>query len=461
MALSGLERLLAPLKRRVMLMVSRAVVGLVNDAPAMQELQVSLFAGETRGQVERFQNCGFTSAPHPGAEAAVVFVGGNRDHGLIVAVDDRRSRIRGLQNGEVAVYTDEDQGADGCRIVLRRGNRIEIQARDIDIRAENRLHLSGRRVEVHADERRETDVNGYGEALNFADGLWTTDAYQREGVIASSMEHGLRVPEVNRFAETVTALEPQLTDMDRLLLCIPEIADAEATRASQPNDAQGWHYLASFLRQWFASPESTDKASGIPRMVDLNWLKSYSRFVTARSELLDSNYLFNAKARTELAKYLKKDLHFSRAGEFDYTKLPLESLHDRHFQFKPVDIPISTTVDGLTAALAKFTIYAVAAGSTEPVSGNRWRVTVTKVAVFVRDNFDFETDEDGFFGLGPWNCADKIFGDLISGTFVYNRNFRDFRHDTHTGGDFFVYAAPETIEVSVEPYKVYPSAIPI
>lgn len=196
MALSGWERLLAPLKRRVMLMVARAVVGLVNDAPAMQELQISLFAGETRGAVERFQNYGFTSAPHPGAEAAVVFVGGNRDHGLIVAVDDRRYRITGLQNGEVAVYTDEDQGADGCRVVLRRGNVIEIQAKTINIRGEELVHISGKEVEIHADERLETDVNGYGEAVNSSGGGYSIDTYH-EGASPTSTEHGIQPPEVS------------------------------------------------------------------------------------------------------------------------------------------------------------------------------------------------------------------------------------------------------------------------
>ena len=42
---------------------------------------------------------------------------------IVVAVDDRRYRLRSLQQGEVAIYTDE-----GDKIVLKRGGTIEVTA---------------------------------------------------------------------------------------------------------------------------------------------------------------------------------------------------------------------------------------------------------------------------------------------------------------------------------------------
>jgi phage baseplate assembly protein V len=95
----------APLARKVSLMVARGVLALVNDAAKMQGVQVTLLSGEVR-DMERFQNYGYTSQPHAGAEVAAVFVGGNRDHGLALAIDDRRYRLKGLQGGEVALYDD-------------------------------------------------------------------------------------------------------------------------------------------------------------------------------------------------------------------------------------------------------------------------------------------------------------------------------------------------------------------
>lgn len=107
--------------KRVRLMLGRGIIRLVNDGEGIQKMQVSLLKNEIRSLLERFQEYGFSSNPKPGAEAAVMFLGGMRDHGLIVGVEDRRYRIKGLQSGEVAIYTDE-----GDKIVLKRGNEIEV-----------------------------------------------------------------------------------------------------------------------------------------------------------------------------------------------------------------------------------------------------------------------------------------------------------------------------------------------
>lgn len=117
-----INKMIAPLIRRVRLMVGRGVLSLVNDDLKMQGVQVQLLAGEVR-DLERFQDYGFTSVPHGGAEVAAVFIDGNRDHGIAVRIDDRRYRLKGLQSGEVAIYTDE-----GDKIVMKRGGVIEVTA---------------------------------------------------------------------------------------------------------------------------------------------------------------------------------------------------------------------------------------------------------------------------------------------------------------------------------------------
>jgi len=45
----------------------------------------------------------------------------------VIAVEDRRYRTKGLAEGEVALYTDED-GSGGHRIHFKRGNIIELVA---------------------------------------------------------------------------------------------------------------------------------------------------------------------------------------------------------------------------------------------------------------------------------------------------------------------------------------------
>lgn len=108
--------------RRVRLMIGRGIVRLVSDAAKLQELQVELLAEEVRGRAERFQDYGFTSHPLAGAEAVVASVGGSRSHLVVIRVDDRRYRVRELEPGEVAIYTDQ-----GDRIVLQRDGNILVQ----------------------------------------------------------------------------------------------------------------------------------------------------------------------------------------------------------------------------------------------------------------------------------------------------------------------------------------------
>lgn len=117
------DRFIQPLRVRVLNTVTRAVVKLVDDSQKFQALQVEMLNGEVRSDVERVQNYGFTSVPLEGAEAVGVCVGGKREHAVVIAVDDRRYRLVGLEAGEVAIYTDQ-----GDKVVLKRGGTIQVTA---------------------------------------------------------------------------------------------------------------------------------------------------------------------------------------------------------------------------------------------------------------------------------------------------------------------------------------------
>lgn len=123
-----INALLAPIRRRLDNLVARSVVSRVDDSKKLQLLQLAVLDGETREGCERVQQYGFTSVPLPGdgagaPEAVVVFVGGFRDHPLVVAVDDRRWRKKDLQPGESALYSDE-----GDYVALTRGRIAELLA---------------------------------------------------------------------------------------------------------------------------------------------------------------------------------------------------------------------------------------------------------------------------------------------------------------------------------------------
>ncbi len=109
MSPDSLRKLLAPLKRSISMMVARGLIQLIEDGGTRQSVQVQLLADEIAPDVERFQDYGLTSNPHPGAEAIFLAVVGSRTQGVVIRVEDRQYRLAGLASGEVALYDDLGQ----------------------------------------------------------------------------------------------------------------------------------------------------------------------------------------------------------------------------------------------------------------------------------------------------------------------------------------------------------------
>lgn len=124
--------------RRVAMMVARGIVRAVNDAPKLQSLQIDLLADETSDNVEHFQTYGLTSVPHAEAEAIVIFPGGTRSHGIVIAVDDRRYRLRGLAGGEVALYDDQWQVIHLKRdcLLIKSDFKVTVEAPEVTVTAD-------------------------------------------------------------------------------------------------------------------------------------------------------------------------------------------------------------------------------------------------------------------------------------------------------------------------------------
>lgn len=147
--------MLGPMLRRLRLAVGRAVVTLVNDGLKLQGVQVALLADEVRDSVERFQNYGLTSHPHAGAEAIVVSVGGNRNHPVVICVDDRRYRLKSLAPGEVALYSDE-----GDWVWFKRGRTIEINTVNLVVKASGTARFETPTLEVTGEIKDRCDADG-------------------------------------------------------------------------------------------------------------------------------------------------------------------------------------------------------------------------------------------------------------------------------------------------------------
>ena len=126
-AISTFQSLSRELRRRVYLMIGRAVLTAVNDATPLQTVQVEALPGEIIDGAERFQIYGFSSHPRKGADALVLAVGGVRQH-PVVLIDDRRHRMK-LAESEVALY----RGDPNQYIKLKADGSIEIKGTRIDL----------------------------------------------------------------------------------------------------------------------------------------------------------------------------------------------------------------------------------------------------------------------------------------------------------------------------------------
>ena len=175
----GISRGLSRLADACRNLVCRCVVTRTDDERKMQILQLTLLEDEVQEGAERFQQYGFTSRPLEGAEAVCFFVGADRSHPVVLAVDDRRFRVTSLRPGEICLYTDE-----GDRILLGRDRHISITSLHLTVDAEDVSVNASARVNVNTPE---TEFSGH---ITVRGGItWGGAAKGLDG--AARMEGGL------------------------------------------------------------------------------------------------------------------------------------------------------------------------------------------------------------------------------------------------------------------------------
>lgn len=129
--LAAIQQMLQPVKNRMALMISRAVLSSLADGEGLQLVQVKVRGDDdVHDRAERYQNYGLTTVPLAGAECIVVAVGGITSHLAILAIDDRRYRPKNLKAGEVMLYDHlgkfihlQDDGT-----ILIKGTKVRIES---------------------------------------------------------------------------------------------------------------------------------------------------------------------------------------------------------------------------------------------------------------------------------------------------------------------------------------------
>lgn len=95
----------------------------------VQEIQASLYAGETR-DLERMQHFGFSSVPPSGSEGVCVFPGGDREAGVCVADSHPETKPVDQGEGTTCIYDK-----NGSKIFLDGEGKILIESDNLTIAA--------------------------------------------------------------------------------------------------------------------------------------------------------------------------------------------------------------------------------------------------------------------------------------------------------------------------------------
>lgn len=184
------NKLIDPTRRRVFNMVRRGVLVVSNSSKKLQSLQVTARKGELLSDLEHMEPYGFTHRPKKGAEAIILCPAGSSSHGLVIVCADRRYRLQGLQEGEIALYTDE-----GDTFHFKRGREVELTTRKFTVNASEKFEVNTPNVELNASAKVQANtpelaasamVSAVGDVQSKA------DIYDRFGASEQSTMYGMR-----------------------------------------------------------------------------------------------------------------------------------------------------------------------------------------------------------------------------------------------------------------------------
>jgi hypothetical protein len=240
-------------------------------------------------------------------------------------------------------------------------------------------------------------------------------------------------------------------------------------------DNMGWKVSAQMMRRWFATkpawamPEPWRVGKNInylalpasqveDQIIKMKWVLGFDRVVPVFEDLCQNwnNEAGIVALRTRLAtagwqpgKTFNLGRGFKRAKELDLSC----QVNWRKFG------DYTDTLDDLYGAIFKATFkLAVIGKASRSIFSKRDLFEVEKIAVYVRDTYDFNVDlfEDAAFGLGIWGKRRMLskkemmtykvthlaaLANVFPG-FVPARNgdFRRWQNDRNEGGDFFVFS---------------------
>ncbi|QGZ56758.1 phage baseplate assembly protein V [Paraburkholderia acidiphila] len=151
--------------RRILNIIGRARVNLVKDSGPVQMAQLTVNDLETIDNIPIVHDFGFSSNPPAGSDVAMVFVGGDRSNGVIVASNHQKYRVRNLAPGESVIYTQDGKQiyltASGGIKIAANGQPVEVDnATTVTINASTKVRMVTPRLECTGDIVDNCDTTG-------------------------------------------------------------------------------------------------------------------------------------------------------------------------------------------------------------------------------------------------------------------------------------------------------------
>lgn len=142
------------LYRRLLMAIGRGETRVVDDTKPVQMVQVFFGPLETRDNTPRVGEYGLVSNPPSGTDCVVLFVGGDRDNGVIVATNNKAARKKNLAPGEVALHNDKGDyihfKADRTIEVVA-GTKVKVTSPIVEVVASTKVTLTTPLVECSGD----------------------------------------------------------------------------------------------------------------------------------------------------------------------------------------------------------------------------------------------------------------------------------------------------------------------
>lgn len=225
--------------------------------------------------------------------------------------------------------------------------------------------------------------------------------------------------------------------------------------------AMGWNTAAALMNDWFSRSSHSDPLTGAPNTsaVTTSWANGFSRSKSVYDALVAERIWVNSAAQDVIKRRLiSAGLPGpGRSLAFGSLSGSPASFDADYVNYRAVQQGLFDSLDALAGALANFVFRVAVRGTVTDIGESPWyslstnrsyRVDIQEVAIYIRDSYDFNGDQD----LGCWDPVANTVGRTrifqSNATCVGNVDFRNWRAANGRGGDFLIFSAPDLLTVS-------------